>query len=88
MELISLDIEKKQFGPEKGKLIAKIRIGDDKGTISMEMPPSVSARLVHVAIDEIDKATATACDDFRSRLLASVAHVPQALPPPLPPVPA
>lgn len=77
MKLNSLEIKKPySFGRKEGdpdpEYECTINIGDDKGTIDLKLGAEVGDAILLLAIDEIDKATRTACDDFRDRLFASV----------------
>ena len=75
MKLKSLEIKKPYVFQRKegdSEYECTINIGDDKGTIDLKLGAEVGDAILLLAIDEIDKATRTACDDFRDRLFASV----------------
>lgn len=77
MELRTLSIERKTYGELAGKYIATVRIGDEKGTISMEISPRISNIILHACVDELSAATELAANTFRDNLRASVSHTPR-----------
>lgn len=81
MNLEKLEIERERFGPHKGRYIAKVRVGKDRDSIQIELPPSVSEVVLNACVDELTKATETAAKEFGRRLRESIGQ-PPALPEP------
>jgi hypothetical protein len=77
MNLKSLKIETKRFGPMEGKIIATVCIGHDRNEMTLELSEEASLRILTVACDELVSATATAAMEFREQLSAALLPSPE-----------
>lgn len=69
MHLKHLEIELYGYGPDKGKYIAKVRVGDDKSEIRMELSPEVSAVVLSNCITFLCEATDRASSEMKQKLM-------------------
>jgi hypothetical protein len=70
MKLKRLLIEREYYGENKGKLIAKISVVDDKSEISLQLSPDASLRMVQCCLDELVHATELGAAELKNRLLS------------------
>lgn len=72
MNLQSLKIERKRYGPMEGKIIATVSIGHERNELTLELSEAASIRILALACDELVNATATAAMEFREKLTAAL----------------
>lgn len=72
MQLTRLNIQLKTYGPHQGQYIAEITTGDAKSSITMELSPTISSRVLALAMDELCAATDEAAKEMKQRLLDAV----------------
>lgn len=76
MKLLSLEIKREQWGPNKGQYTSKVVVDDDTSSIHLTLPPDITNRVLKVCIGQLTDAVDRAAQDLRERLVASVNHVP------------
>ena len=64
MILEKLEIERENYGPDKGRLNAKISIKNDKNRITMELPPAVGTQILQLAKQALIDAVEKSANDF------------------------
>lgn len=64
MKFKSLKIEKRDWGDDKGKLLAEISIEGKKSSTTMRLPDEVADKILKLAKDAIIDAVAEAANDF------------------------
>lgn len=77
MNLQSLKIETKRYGPMVGKIIATVTIGHERNEMTLELSEEASMRILTVACDELVQATASAAMEFREQLTAALLPSPE-----------
>ena len=64
MKFRSLKIEKEAYGPNKGKLIAELRIEGAKATTTMILPDDVGEAILQLSKESIIDAVEKSANDF------------------------
>lgn len=73
MKLASLKIEQERWGPDKGKYIAQIEYEGVTGSVKLNLPNEVSARLLEHIGEDLEHFSAQAARDVEKAIRQSVA---------------
>lgn len=71
MKLKRLEIECPYWGPNKGKHIAKVRVGDDTSEILLELDDAATHRILQACAEELVLATERGARELKGKLLSA-----------------
>ena len=68
MKIDKLTIEMENWGENKGKYIAKVRLKDGNNELFVVLNPDISGRLLPLVVDELCSAAADYANSLRCKL--------------------
>ena len=68
MKIDKLTIEMENWGENKGKYIAKVRLKDGNNELFVVLNPDISGRLLPLVVDELCNAAADYANELRRKL--------------------
>lgn len=68
MKIDKLTIEMENWGENKGKYIAKVRLKDGNNELFVVLNPDISGRLLPLVVDELCSAAADYANELRRKL--------------------